>query len=199
MDEVFDHSEETLHIYCNYPAGSRECERIFINSAEDTIIQLPDHIGEGPFARIVSIKPAHKKYKLPNHHVEHRRVKRNKNPIYEVKIDYNFHLIHPKRADKPVNIRVDYTNLLGYWDEMTNLPASRMKRGMGEPGLTQAEWKDRVKRASARQNSPRSRPDTPVHVSTEMEMPEGHIQKRWWGAFRDWLAKLVRGLRFLWK
>jgi chitinase len=199
MDEVFDHSEETLHIYCNYPAGSRECERIFIDGAEDTIIRLPDHIGEGPFARIVSIKPAHEQYKLPNHHVEHRRVKRNENPIYEVKIDYNFHLIHPKRADEPVNIRVDYTNLLGYWGEMTNSPASRMKRGMGEPGLIQAEWKDRVKRASARQNSARSRPDTPVHVSTEMEMPEGHIQKRWWGAFRDWLAKLVRGPRFLWK
>ncbi|KAL4861164.1 hypothetical protein BDV12DRAFT_204280 [Aspergillus spectabilis] len=139
LDLVFDHHEEAIYIYCNYPAGSRECDQIFINGAEDTIIHLPHHVGEGLFARIVSMQLAYDKYQLPDHHVEHRRSKRNNNLVYEVKINYNFHKIIPKRADELVNIWVDYTNLLGYWDEMTNSPASRMKRGIGEDGLTHAK------------------------------------------------------------
>lgn len=194
MESVFDHHEETIHVYCNYPVGSRECERIFIDGAEDTIIRLPHHVGEGPFARIVSMELAHDEYQLPGHHVEHRRFKRNENPIYEVKIDYDFHKIIPKRADEPVNIRVDYTNLLGYWDEMTNSPASRMKRGMGEDGLTHAEWKSRVQRAASRDQTLRKRSGKPVEVKTGFDVADAHdshLDKRWWGAFKDWLAKLV--------
>jgi chitinase len=81
---VFDYSQETLHVYYNYLAGSRECQRIFIDGAKDTIIQLPKHIGEGPFTRITSIKLAHEQYRLPDHHLKHRHVKRNENPVYKV-------------------------------------------------------------------------------------------------------------------
>lgn len=60
------------------------------------------------------MKPAHDEYQRPDHHLEHQLLKRNANPVYEVKIDYNFHLIKPKRANEPVNMRVDYINLMGY-------------------------------------------------------------------------------------
>ena len=35
----------------------KECRQIFYKGAEDTIIRLPDHVGVGPWARIVSMKP----------------------------------------------------------------------------------------------------------------------------------------------
>lgn len=190
LDTVFDHAEETIHVYCNYPAGSRECQRLFIDGAEDTIIRLPAHVGEGPFARIVSMKPAQDEYQLPDHHLQHRSLERNSNPVYEVKIDYNFHLIKHKRDDEPVNIRVDYTNLMGYWDEMTDSPASRVKRGFGEEGLSEAEWRARVQRAAVRHGNIQKRNEN-IHVKTPMEFSDSHINKRWWGLFKTWLQKLA--------
>lgn len=57
LESVWDHSEETIRVYCNYPVDSPQCRRVFYKGAKDTIIKLPNHIGEGPWARIVSMKP----------------------------------------------------------------------------------------------------------------------------------------------
>lgn len=62
-----------------------------------------------------------------------------------------------KRDDDAVQIRVDYTNLLGYWDEMTDSPASRRKRGMGEQAFTQDEWRAKVRRAASQDKKLRKR------------------------------------------
>jgi hypothetical protein len=51
-----------------------------------------------------------------------------------------------KREDEQVNIRVDYTNLLPYWDVVTASPASKRKRSTDE-ALTFSEWKARVDQA----------------------------------------------------
>lgn len=59
LDNVFTHSEETIRVYCNHPPDSEECRRLFYKGAVDTIIRLPNHVGEGPWARIVSMEPDH--------------------------------------------------------------------------------------------------------------------------------------------
>ena len=114
LDATFDHQEETMHVYCNHRGDDHpKCQSVFIDGAKDTIIKLPAHVGDGPFARVVSMEPAYD-YNLPRHHIVSRAEERNENTVYRVVYDYNFHLI--KRADnKTVNIRVDYTNLLPYW------------------------------------------------------------------------------------
>lgn len=103
LDGVFDHAEETYHVYCSHPADSRECQRIFIDGVEDIIIKLPDHVGEGPFAQIVTMKLANEGFQMPSHHLQHRSLKQIDNLIYEVKVDYNFHQIKLK-SDKPMLI-----------------------------------------------------------------------------------------------
>lgn len=57
IDGVFEHKEETIRVYCNHAHDSPRCRRIFFKGAEDTIIKLPSHIGDGPWARIVSMEP----------------------------------------------------------------------------------------------------------------------------------------------
>jgi chitinase len=190
LDTVFEHAEETFHVYCHYPAGSKECERIFVDGVEDTIISLPDHIGEGPFGRVVYMRPVGDEFQMPKHHLEHRSLEGIQNPVYEVKIDYNFHLIKLKREDEPVQIRVDYTNILGYWDQITDSPVSRVKRGLDKQELTQEEWRARVQRAVIHDNQVRKR-DESIQVKMPMEYSSSHINKRWWGAFKGWLKKLV--------
>lgn len=156
IDGVFDHSEEILHAYCNHPPGSEQCNAVFQGGVEDTIIRLPHHVGEGPFARIVYMKPVGPDASLPKHHLEHRSIDNlDGNPVYEVKIDYAFHEVRQDRGN--VNIRVDFTNLLGYWEELTDSPAdsptSRIKRGMmgsqHDGAFTMQHFRNRIKRGEA--------------------------------------------------
>jgi chitinase len=81
MDAVFDHSEETVLVYCNYPADSKECYQIFYKGAEDTIIRLPGHVGEGPWARVVSMVPLERlsKRDLPEWTIQKRDSSKNQN------------------------------------------------------------------------------------------------------------------------
>ncbi|KAJ6060310.1 hypothetical protein N7444_002164, partial [Penicillium canescens] len=136
------------------------CEKIFRKGAEDTIIKLPDHVGEGPFARVVSMTPASHTYELPHHHIRSRSLENNENDVYELKIDYNSHLI--KRDDGPINMRIDYTNLLPYWDEdvkkRTASKNTSVKLGSGSTDMT--------------------------------ETSESGLVKRWFGKFGDWLKKM---------
>ena len=105
LDSVFDHTEETFYVYCNFPAGSEQCNAVWDGGVEDTIIRLPDHVGEGPFARVVSMEPEDH-YPLPQHHLVHRSMDGlTDNPVYRLTIDYSFHLARQDRGD--VNIRID--------------------------------------------------------------------------------------------
>uniref|UniRef100_A0A0P0CAT0 chitinase n=1 Tax=Hypocrella siamensis TaxID=696354 RepID=A0A0P0CAT0_9HYPO len=200
IDSVFDHSEETLQIYCNFPLGAKECERLWLNGPEDTIVRLPSHVGEGPFARLVSIKEldSQSHSQLPSHHLEHRSTEDLRGPLYEMKIDYDFQDIVPKDEDKPVMMRIDFTNLYGYWDEMTNAePDSNSKRDEG----VVSDWHSRVQRAIARDEVLRKR-SSPVNFTVPMavddvfeaqqsEAESGHIDKRWWGTFTNWLSRMT--------
>lgn len=196
LDSVFDHAEDTLHIYCNYPAGSKECERLWAQGAENTIIRLPGHVGEGPFARLVSIKPADEAFELPGHHVEHRSVERLSGPVYEVKIDYAFDAIPTREDGQPVNLRVDYTNLLGYWDEMGGV---RIRRESSEDGTPPRvpDWHARVKKAINRDKALRKR-SAPVNVTVPMgdgthlaERPSGGTLDKRWLFFTEWIEALA--------
>ncbi|KAI8181125.1 hypothetical protein K4K51_002076 [Colletotrichum sp. SAR 10_75] len=114
LERVFEYVEETFQVYCNFPPRADECDAVWNGGAEDTIIRLPDHVGEGPFARVISMMPVGNDYQLPRHHLQHRSLDGiHDNPVYEVKVDYNFHLARQDRG--PVQIRVDFNNLLGYW------------------------------------------------------------------------------------
>lgn len=110
--------------------------------------------------------------------------------MYELKFDYNFHAI--KRDDEQVNIRVDYTNLIPYWDEMTDSPATRRKRSTDEP-FTYEEWRSKVDRAKRLDTKRSTRNETGQMVvrSTNTAHSEATIHRRWWGAFKEWVKKLT--------
>lgn len=197
IDTNFDHSEEILYIYCKYPTGSPKCQKLFHKGAEDTIIRLPDHVGEGPFARLVSIREADPSYQLPRHQLVKREAQGNENPVYRVKIDYNFQAI--KRDDGPINMRVDYTNLLDYWKDVTDTPASK-KRSVKDEHMSYRDWRGRVQSAKASHEKLRKRQSdfltstTPFLENLEDrsldDYEESAQSKRWFGAFLNWLQKL---------
>lgn len=101
LDSTFNYAKETVYVFYNRPPGSHECENVFYRGAEDTVISLPEHVDEGPYARVVSITPALEN-ELPHHHVRARLTEKNENIVYKLTFDYDFHLI--KRDDGPINM-----------------------------------------------------------------------------------------------
>lgn len=192
IDSTFDHEEEVIYVYCNFPQDSPQCQRIWYKGAEDTIIRLPTHIGSGPYARVVSMVRAEPEYELPSHHITSRSLDRNSNPVYKLTFDYDFHLI--KRAD-PINMRVDYTNLLGYWDELTNIASDgTKKRSVQEEHLSMEEWRSKVKAAKGKHDKLRERQVRDSRAFQTKEMKNAHetnLAKRWFGTFLGWLSRLT--------
>ncbi|EFR03335.1 chitinase A1 [Nannizzia gypsea CBS 118893] len=115
MSWVFEHEESEHLVYCRNGRG-QHCEKIFSGGAADTIIGLPRHIGSGPYARVVSMEPVDNS-ELPKYHIRKRSAEAHNSTVYKLLFDYNFQAI--RRSDSRVNIRIDYTNLVPYWDEMT--------------------------------------------------------------------------------
>lgn len=186
IDSTFDHVEEFMHVYCKFPADSLQCRRVFLNSPIDTIIRLPNHVGEGPFARIVSMEPV-SNYELPLHHLQKREAAGNQNGIYKVVFDYAFHEIkRDASVSGPVNLRVDYTNLLPYWKEMTNSPAG--KRAVFEGSQTYADWRKRIDNAKVEQKQVQKR----VQLKEDKTAQSRALGRRWYGIFSDWLQKLTK-------
>jgi len=204
IDATFDHVEESHLVFCNHPHDSHYCKEIFHKGAADTIIKLPHHIGEGPYARVVSMTPESSPPSLPAWAIRKRDTSGiPKNGIYRLKIDYNFAAI--KRADdEKVLMRVDYTNLRDYWDTVTDEPTKRKKRSVSDH-MDYTSWRDRVDKAK---NASYTNGHDEFHVATQGKAdfsPEGlpstgtrsvdsaesnHVERRWWGTFTNWLKKL---------
>jgi hypothetical protein len=194
LDATFDHVEETFLVYCHHPHDSVHCREIFHKGAVDTIIRLPHHIGEGPFARVVSMDPVNEPPSLPAWALKKRNAAGvDGNGIYKLKFDYNFHAI--KRAEDTVNMRVDYTNLKNYWDDVTDQPK---KKRSASDSMDFSSWKSRVDRAkNASYTSGHDEFDVAVQGKTDLSpkssVPPPHHQheRRWFGSFVNWLAKIT--------
>lgn len=191
IGSTFDHSEETVYIYCNYKQTSPECRRLWLNGAPDTIIRLPSDLGEGPYARVVSLGLAEPEFDLPRHHVQARSLTGNVSPVYKLTFDYNFHLI---KRDETVNMRVDFTNLVGYWDELTDAPGRKQKRRQThQEHMSKEEWRSKISQAKSRHEKLRKRGLATKALRTSKDMGQGgnKLDQRWFGAFLDWLGRLV--------
>lgn len=205
LDSVFNHAEETVQVYCNHPADSPACRRIFYKGAADTIIRLPRHVGQGPWARIISMEKNHSP-DLPFWIIRKRDVTENQNGIYTLKFDYNFHLI--QRADEPVLIRIDYTNIQEYWKKITNSPPAKRRRRSNESGsvfeeeeepelvphISFNQWKRRLDDAkAANKGSDAASIKRKGKVDFSPARPEPgsqQLDKRWYGPFGEWLRRL---------
>ncbi|KAI4193916.1 MAG: hypothetical protein LQ350_008076 [Teloschistes chrysophthalmus] len=188
IGKTFEHSEEIVYVYCNTPQESKECQKVWYKGVKDTIIRLPAHVGEGPYARIVSMQLAEPEYQLPLHHVEARSLDENKSPVYKLTFDYDFHLI---KRDDVVNMRVDFTNLLGYWDDVTDEPASKRKRDMYADHLSEQQWRGKIGKAKHRHATLRKGREARAGDAQETEMVDHKpMERRWFGKFLDWLGKL---------
>ena len=217
LDSTFDHSEETVYVYCNYHHDSDHCTEVFYKGAKDTIIKLPHHVGEGPYARIISMEPVLDAPEFPSWAIR-KRSKGNvdMNGVYKLVFDYDFHAIK-RQEGEDVFMRVDYTNLEEYWADVTDEDPKNNKRKRSDQTDFQS-WKARVDKAKIAPNATRQdnwkfstkgntdlSPEGPVASAptddndncvqdTDGDLikrdADGSVNRRWFGTFINWLKKL---------
>ncbi|KAL8650554.1 MAG: hypothetical protein Q9226_005099 [Calogaya cf. arnoldii] len=171
IDSTFEHSGGTVYVYCNHAQDSAECQKMWYKGAEDTIIKPPSHVGEGPYARVVSMDVAEPEYQLPLHHLEARSLD----------------------GMRLFFMRVDYTNLLGYWDDINDEPANKKrKRDAYSDHLSQDQWRSKIGKTKRKHETLRKRQTTGAHdtTTTELSNDDRPVEKRWFGRFLDWLSRL---------
>ncbi|KAJ6114752.1 hypothetical protein N7486_000530 [Penicillium sp. IBT 16267x] len=204
MARNFDNTSETLYVYCQYATGSDRCNRIFNKGAIDTIIRLPKHVGEGPWARVVSMEPVvHTSTTLPPYHIRKREAQDNSNPVYALVIDYNFQDIQDT-AKQPVNMRVDFANLEDYWQTVDDSAAKIKRRsafgGEGRKHIPYRDWRRHVDLAkkpviqrSSAEFHKRATAGTQSFAPRDVVAldRDEHIVKRWFGALTAWLTKVT--------
>ncbi|KAJ5712178.1 hypothetical protein N7488_006334 [Penicillium malachiteum] len=121
-NDTFDNVVEKYHIQCTWLfEGESGCDDIFQGGPSNTIVKMPKDVGAGPYARVISLVPWKSTGSLKP---------RSTDETYELTVDYDLPAAaEEKKGD--VNFRIDYTNLLDYWEEITSAPASSRKRWFG--------------------------------------------------------------------
>ncbi|KAJ5266507.1 hypothetical protein N7478_009315 [Penicillium angulare] len=146
VDWAFEHEESSHLVYCRKDREAA-CDKVFKGGAPDTIISLPRHIGSGPYARIISMEPVGET-DLSDFHIKKRA---------------RFELI--RREDATVNVRIDYTNPVPYWDWMTG-PESvggKSKRELRHEKRWWGEYPDWIKRFTTLRNYDKGKLPMSIH------------------------------------
>lgn len=117
---------KTVRIVCMDDGADSNCDDIYEEGAEGTIARLPDGCGEGAYVVVRLLKESQDQ-SMPAHIFSR---KRSASKVMDLTFDYNFGLV--KRVDEEVFIRIDYSNLPGYWDIIVDSPGrgSRRKRAL---------------------------------------------------------------------
>lgn len=113
-------------------------------------------------------------------------------------IDYNFQAIKPRDGDDgPINMRVDYTNLLDYWYDVTDTPA-KVRRDLQEANhLSYRHWRGKAVTDKESHEHMRKRQAEIMSGATTFDLSDNEnidnsdLYKRWLGTFVNWLKKMT--------
>ncbi|KAI0543166.1 carbohydrate-binding module family 18 [Xylaria digitata] len=165
--------EHTIQMACIDDSPLSNCYKIGLgHGVPGTILEMPDGCGPGRYAVAKDMKPAVNQT-LPAHTARRSRVA---SPVvYDMTFDYDFTRVPRDLGD--TQIRIDYSNQEGYWDEIVNKAGDkrRRKRTLDEFSGSPRRWLEHAWRED--------------HKGGLMSRSELH--ERWFGSdIVDWLKSL---------
>ncbi|KAF2717776.1 hypothetical protein K431DRAFT_297554 [Polychaeton citri CBS 116435] len=117
-------TSQTAHFICMDDSPSSNCDDMYLNGLNGTIIRLPDHLGFAQWAVAHDVRPAN--YSAPRHFL--KRIP-PKSRVLELEYSYDFSRV--KRAPGPIFMRVDYSSSNTYYTEVVE--AAHQKKRDLEP------------------------------------------------------------------
>jgi len=169
--------EQTIRMVCTDTSESSNCGKIGLgHGVPGTILQMPAGCGPGKYAVAKSMTPS-KNQVLPRG-VEPRE---DTPVVYDLTFDYDFRRV--PRDFGNTQLRIDFSNQQGYWDEVVAAAASTKKRrkrsmSLDEVGGNHKRWLEEEFRED-------------LHFGALESRHELH--ERWFGSsVIDWLTRMLK-------
>ncbi|PKY09339.1 hypothetical protein P168DRAFT_324321 [Aspergillus campestris IBT 28561] len=113
---------QKTRLICTTDEEDSNCDDILDGGLEGTVVRMPDNCGPGSYAVAHSLSPSGNQTLPPS--LTKRMASSRK--VMDLEFSYDFTLM--KRSDEKVQLRVDYSNLPGYWDTVVDEPGEKSKR-----------------------------------------------------------------------
>ncbi|KAK0569581.1 hypothetical protein OC861_000761 [Tilletia horrida] len=166
-------SEEPQQVlaYCQKGMNDTDsgCSHVMTGGTKHTIIRLPKGCARGNWARVDLLEAHPDQNILPNSHS--KRLPPGEK-VYRLHFDYNFAVIPEDNG--PVYMRVDASNIIGYWDEVVDASVSKRHVARSRPSNCTTEEQKRSLHDSA--------------------LCGRSHERRWWGAFKDWISRVANSI-----
>jgi chitinase len=137
-DEATDSEDaQTIRMVCTDVSENSNCYKIGLgHGVPGTILQMPKGCGPGKYAVAVDMTPS-KKQLLPR---SLRRSLSHKPVVYDLTFDYDFTRVPRDLGD--TQMRIDFSNEVGYWDQVVAAAASKRKtkRSLDDVGGNHVRW-----------------------------------------------------------
>ena len=171
-----DHEDEqTIQMVCTDVSENSNCHKIGLgHGVPGTILQMPEHCGPGKYAVAKTMRASnHQNLPRSLDHLGHKPV------LYDLTFDYDFSRV-PRDLGN-TQLRIDYSNEKGYWNEVVAAAASnkkkRTKRSLADVGHNHKRWLEEEYRDDLHHGA----------LSTH------EFHKRWFGeSVLEWLRKMIK-------
>lgn len=107
-----DDKYQTARVVC-LSSDVEGCFQVRERGVEGTIVEMPDNCARGSWARAISLEISHDQ-SLPRHTMKRAQTSQ----VYDFVFDYNMAL--RRRDAGPSALRMDYSNLGGYWNAVVD-------------------------------------------------------------------------------
>ncbi|KAL0257640.1 hypothetical protein SLS55_006803 [Diplodia seriata] len=128
---------QTIQMFCTDNSDDSNCNKIHLgHGVPGTIIELPEGCGPGRYAVAKEFSEAEDQ-ELPAHLA--KRDYGHKPRIYDLTFDYDFRRVPRDMGN--TQMRIDFSNEVGYWDTVVNASASsKRKRSLDDFGGNHRRW-----------------------------------------------------------
>ncbi|KAI0203159.1 carbohydrate-binding module family 18 [Astrocystis sublimbata] len=166
---------QTVKMICTDVSEDSNCYKIGLgHGVPGTILQMPPNCGPGKYAVAVDMT-------LSKDQILPRSLRRSLSHIpnvYDLTFDYDFTRVPRDNGD--TQVRIDFSNEVGYWDEVVSAAASKRKgkakRSLDEFQGNHVRWLEEEYRDDA-------------HMGL---VPRDELHARWFGSdVLDWLREML--------
>lgn len=167
--------EQTVKMICSDDSETDNagCGKIHLgHGARGTIVEMPQGCGPGKYAVVKSMEPS-KDQRRPKHLVKRFP---HMPTVYDLTFNYDFSLVPRDLGD--TQMRIDFSNEAGYWDQVVEAAAKKrkVKRSLNEYGRDHKRWLEDEWRDD-------------MHYGS---LSKEELHKRWFGSdVIAWLKKLL--------
>ncbi|KAH7173118.1 glycosyl hydrolases family 18-domain-containing protein [Fusarium flagelliforme] len=172
---------QSVRIFCSNDSNESNCDDMLEGGLEGTVLRMPDNCGPATYVIAQSLKVSEDQ-SLPVHLAKRKPDDRE---VLDLIFHYDFKRV--KRSDEKIYMRVDWSNVAGYWDEIVaaspdeNSKRSLDPRHLGQRGLDKrffsddsAEWSRKFEKLrDTRFWTDFSSPATTVLINDKVKCDDG--------------------------